>query len=136
VSAQTVRAAWSQLVPSVAINLFDGLEGEIAAMIERLTTHAAETSVHGARMAGEVLTFDGQERALVRWVLVGNKPDGKNCEDCLALHGQVMTLAAFLDMKFTTRCNGNCRCDKEPVDGESVEPLTQDEIDNAAGEQP
>lgn len=96
-----------EIVPSVEIDLFEGLAEEISAAIERMTAHAAGVAIHGARLAGEVLTFDEEARQIVQWVLVGGSPDGRNCEDCLNLHGQQMTMAEFLNLKFTTKCDGN-----------------------------
>ena len=132
----TLAQSWKDVVPSVRIDLFDGLEDEIARILERISGHAVDTAIHGARMAGQVLTFAEEERQMVRWVMASGPVD--HCEDCVALHGRVMSYSDFLDQKFTTKCNGNCLCEAEPIDsvnGDTETPLTLDEI-NAAGEQP
>ena len=132
---QEVRGTYGQLVkivPSVRIDILAILADEIEAWNEREAKRIAAATVHGSRMAGQVLTMvDGGDQ-LGTWFLVGKAPDGKNCEDCLALHGTQMTYDAMLELKYTTRCNLNCRCDFE-TDGSTAEPLTMDEVEAALG---
>ncbi len=127
------------IVGTGRIGLFDASEADILKSIDRMLDSAAGTAVHGGRLAGRVLTFDEEERQRGWWELVGKRPDGRNCEDCLELHGQEMSYAEFLDIKFTTKCDGNCRCDFRAggeVGGEGMgagedEPLTEAEIQAA-----
>lgn len=121
-----------EIVPSVKINFLEILADEIEEWTRKAAESIAGTAIHGSRMAGEVLKLPSEENEIVTWVLVGGMPDGKNCKDCLALHGLSMTFGTFLDTKYTTVCGGNCRCDKI-VGSKGVEPLTDAEIKAALG---
>jgi hypothetical protein len=126
----SLEPAAAPVVPSVRISLLEAAGDELTAWLERFLESASGAAIHGARMAGEVLTMADEEATVGTWCLVGLEPDGRNCEDCLALHGQEMTYGTFLDTKYTTRCGGNCRCGfaQGAVKGESISPLTKAEI--------
>jgi hypothetical protein len=130
------KGTWGRLVeivPSVKISFLELLADEIAKWNARVAEDIAGSTIHGARMAGEVLTLAEEEAAPGQWVLVGLEPDGRNCEDCLDLHGTSMDYGTFLDTKYTTRCGGNCRCGfaAGAVKGSAIEPLTNAEIQAA-----
>jgi len=126
---------FKELVPSVKIDLWENLADDLARWIDGMTAKSTDMAVHGASMSGKVLTLDQEENTVVAWWCVG---DAASCEDCLALHGQQMTMAEFLDLKYTTQCNGNCRC--EPlaageVGGDGMPmPITNADITAALGE--
>lgn len=94
----------------VAINLLDEVADLLQGEIERALRHAAGSALHGARIGGRAASSEGRDTGT--WIAVGGEGgDGRNCEDCLDLHGTKMTHDQYLDTKYTTACDGNCRCE-------------------------
>ncbi len=100
--------------PGIAVNLFDEIAEMLADEIARALNKSAGSVLHGARMAGGASEIAPED--IVTWIAVGGEAgDGKNCQDCLNLHGQEMTMEQFLDTQYTTACDGNCRCPFVPA---------------------
>lgn len=110
--------------------LLDVIAEQIEEEIQRALKKGATTTIHGATIAGMVSEVAGE---MGTWVTVGGKGgDGKNCGDCLELHGTRMTSEQFENTKYTTQCDGNCRCwwvpEKATREAGTLEIIARDEL--------
>jgi hypothetical protein len=126
-----------RLVPvgGVGVNLFGDIGEMLAQEIERALRKSSGSALHGARIAGQTAALGAE--ALGTWVAVGGEAgDGHNCVDCLELHGTEMSKEQFDDTKYTTACDGNCRCVFVPGsatdDAKQIEAIATSELEDEA----